>query len=284
MDSRHLSNCSICGGELEYLFSGEEFSCFYCGKKESGNIICASYEAHYVCDECHNLPSICYIKDFILSTGIKDPLDIVFEILNNSPVSIPMLGCHHAYMLTGSILASLRNNGLAVISDSDINEAFARLSSQAVGGYCGLSGVCGIVPAGGIIYSILTGSVCGKDKEQRITMRLTALLSAAIFELTGPSCCKAYLFKSMEIMLRSLYSDFGFRLTERDFDVKCGFEKLHPHGCLLERCPYYKGATVTLEELYRKNTEILENVTLPPVLVNAKKSPDPFKDFPKAPC
>ncbi len=254
----HSSNCLICGRGLEYLSSSMPLTCFYCGKEENGNIVCSSGESHYVCDDCHNLSSFNVIKDYLLTTDEVDPFKITFDILNNS--SIPMLGCHHAYILTGSILTSLKNRGYLNITDADTEEAFLRLSKQAVGGYCGLSGVCGIVPAGGIIYSILTGSVCGKDREQKITMGITTSLSKAIYCLTGPSCCKAYLFKSMEILVYSLYVDFHFLLIDKDVKIKCKFKDMHPHGCSLEKCPYFAGYDIKIKELeqtYKKETGFL---------------------------
>ncbi len=235
----HVSNCLICGSKLRYLQSSEELTCFYCGKKEKSNIVCANDESHYVCDDCHNISSINYIKEFVINTAAENPFEIVFSILENQ--NIPMLGCHHCYILTGSILASLKNKKLFNIGNEDIEEAFFRLSKQAVGGYCGLSGVCGIVPACGVIYSILTGAVCGKDIEQKITMGLTSTVSNAIYELTGPSCCKAYMFKAIEIIISCIYQDFGEVLADKDFEIKCGFVKLHPHGCRKEKCPYYAG-------------------------------------------
>ncbi len=254
----HTSNCLICGRGLEYLSSSVPLTCFYCGKKENGNIVCSSGEPHYVCDNCHNLSSFNAIKEYLSATDKTDPFNMIFDILNNP--SIPMLGCHHAYMLTGSILVSLKNRGYSGISNAHIEEAFLRLSKQAAGGYCGLSGVCGIVPAGGIVYSILTGSVCGKNKEQKITMRITALLSKAIYDLTGPSCCKAYLFKSTEILVYSLYADFKFLLIDEDLTIKCKFKDAHPHGCSLEKCPYFTGYDIKIKELeqaYQRETDLL---------------------------
>lgn len=236
------SNCLVCGKTLTYSPYSSEQTCFYCGKKEKTGITCSSNTgSHYVCEDCHNAVPLGFIKDFVLTTPSKDPIGISLDILYCSPVAIPMLGCHHAYILTGAIMAALKNRGYAAISDEHFEEAFLRLSKQAIGGYCGLTGVCAIVPSGGIIYSILTGSVCGKDIEQRITMKITALLSAAIYGLTGPSCCKAYLFRSLEILVRSLYDDFGFTLTDNlaESEFKCNFADLHPHGCMREKCPYY---------------------------------------------
>jgi len=240
----HVSNCLICGSKLQYLQSSKELTCFYCGKKEKSNIVCANNESHYVCDDCHNISSINYIKEFVINTAAENPFEIVLSILENK--DIPMLGCHHCYILTGAVLASLKNKKLFNIGDEDIEEAFFRLSKQAVGGYCGLSGVCGIVPACGVIYSILTGAVCGKDIEQKLTMGLTSAVSNAIYELTGPSCCKAYMFKALEIIVADIYRDFGEIISDKDFEIKCGFVELHPHGCRKEKCPYYSGVTFNL--------------------------------------
>jgi hypothetical protein len=235
----HVSNCLICGSKLQYLQSSKELTCFYCGKKEKSNIVCANDESHYVCDDCHNISSINYIKEFVINTAAKNPFEIALSILENK--DIPMLGCHHCYILTGSVLASLKNKKLFNIGNEDIDEAFFRLSKQAVGGYCGLSGVCGIVPACGVIYSILTGAVCGKDVEQKITMGLTSAVSNAVYGLTGPSCCKAYMFRALEIIITNIYKDFGEVIYGKDFEIKCGFVELHPHGCRKEKCPYYSG-------------------------------------------
>ena len=136
IDKKHAVNCLICGHKLEYLPVGADLICFYCGKKEKGNIVCSSDESHYVCDDCHNLASFNFIKDYLLTTDKTNPFKIVFDILSNP--AIPMLGCHHAYILTGSVLAGLKNRGYAGITNADMEEAFLRLSKQAVGGYCGL--------------------------------------------------------------------------------------------------------------------------------------------------
>ncbi len=288
-EQEHKSNCLICGHPLEYLSSSVDLTCFYCGKKEKGSIVCSSDRSHYVCDDCHNLSSFNYIKDFILSTSAKNPFEITLDILNNPSVTVPMLGCHHAYILTGAVLASLKNRGYVHISEADIEEAFYRLSKQAVGGYCGLSGVCGIVPAGGIVYSVLTGSVCGKDKEQKITMKITALLSKAVFDLTGPSCCKAYLFKALEILSASFYEDFNFLLIDNDVNIACSFKELHPHGCIGEKCPYYAGSyNISVEKLKEnlKDTAIISHETVP-IEINLKLNKSDLEsggNIPAAPC
>jgi hypothetical protein len=73
-----------------------------------------------------------------------------------------------------------------------ITEIYDRAQKQAIGGYCGLTGLCGIAPALGACFAVILGSKCGMDKEQKLTMTAVSEIVAVITELTGPSCCKAY--------------------------------------------------------------------------------------------
>ena len=113
-----------------------------------------------------------------------------------------------------------------------------RTGKQAQGGYCGLTGVCGIVPAIGACFAILTGSMCGKDEEQKITMEVVTGVSQAIARLTGPSCCKAYVRISLERAGEYLQERFGIGLPMIR-ETNCDYSHKHPHGCREERCPYY---------------------------------------------
>ena len=147
-----------------------------------------------------------------------------------------------------------------------------------------------LFPFSGIVYSVLTGSVCGKDKEQKITMKITALLSKAVFDLTGPSCCKAYLFKALEIISASLYEDFNFLLIDNDVDISCNFKELHPHGCMQEKCPYFAPSyTVSVEWLKEnlKDTAISRFLKVAPVEISLKldkSSLESNNNIPPAPC
>jgi hypothetical protein len=85
-------------------------------------------------------------------------------------------------------MAALKNEGSKGITNEEIKEVFQRTEKQAHGGYCGLSGVCGIAPAIGACFAVLMGSKCGKNEEQRITMEAVTRVTRAITDLTGPSC------------------------------------------------------------------------------------------------
>jgi hypothetical protein len=178
------------------------------------------------------------IEEIVSKATSKDPLEIA-ELMMGHP-KLPMLGCQHAYVAAGALLAALRNQDSRKITESDLKEVFKRTERQAVGGYCGLTGVCGIVPAIGSCFSILLGSTCGKDLEQRITMEATRRVMEAIEKLTGPSCCKAYVRASLPVAVDVLKEKLSISLPVKVRSATCLFDKSHPHGCRENRCPYYK--------------------------------------------
>ena len=174
-----------------------------------------------------------------LSTAEKDPVRIA-ELLMSHP-SLPMLGCEHAYIAAGALLAALKNSPYGKITDSDIREVFSRTAKQAMGGYCGLTGVCGIAPAVGACFSVFLGARCGSDLEQRIVMEAVIGASQAIADLTGPSCCKAYVRGALghggDAFFRAVRDRSPRRKSRRS---KCRHSSKHPHGCREEKCPYYQ--------------------------------------------
>ncbi len=225
----------VCGSTLEYLNQAQDIACIYCGKIEPGHITCP--QGHYVCDSCHNKGSMEAIEEIVFSTASKDPSEIA-ELMMSHP-GLPMLGCQHAYIAAGALLAALKNEGSRRISNEDIQEVFRRVERQAIGGYCGLTGVCGIVPAIGACFAILLGSKCGTNIEQKITMDAVVAVSKAIAELTGPSCCKAYVRAALAVAVDLLNERFGISLPVKDGSLTCTYADKHPHGCRLEKCPYF---------------------------------------------
>jgi hypothetical protein len=226
----------VCGSPLEYLDQTIEMICTYCQKTDQGHIRCPN--GHYLCDACHNKDSLNVIEEIALGTKLKDPVEIA-EIMMGHP-GLPMLGCNHAYIAAGALMAAIRNEGSRKIIPEQMKEVFVRASKQAHGGYCGLTGVCGIVPAIGACFAILTGSKCGKDEEQRITMEAVTRASRAITELTGPSCCKAYVRSSLETAGDYLEERFGIRLSITKGTI-CNHSDRHPHGCREVKCLYFPG-------------------------------------------
>ena len=105
------------------------------------------------------------IEDISFNTASKDQVEIS-ELMMGLP-GLPILGCNHAYIAAGALMAAIRNEGSHAVADRDIKEVFVHTGKQAHGGYCGLTGVCGIAPAVGACFAVITGSRCGKDEEKR---------------------------------------------------------------------------------------------------------------------
>ena len=231
-------HCMVCGSPLEYLNRGRELVCSYCGKTALGHIHCP--EGHFVCEACHAADAMAMIEAVSSTTKSKDPLQTA-ELMMNHP-ALPMLGCEHAYIAAGALMAALRNSpyGTGKITAQDIGEVFARTAKQAAGGYCGLTGICGVAPAVGACVSIFLGARCGSDREQKITMDAVTRVSRAITELTGPSCCKAYVRGSLEVAVNIFAERFGIAFPAGTSPVVCRHSGKHPHGCREEKCPYYK--------------------------------------------
>ncbi len=233
---QNTENCMVCSSPLEYLEQAGNLTCAYCGKVELGHIKCPNN--HYICDACHNKGSVEAIEGIAFSTTLKDPVEIS-EIMMAHP-SLPMLGCQHAYIAAGALMAALKNKGTKKITNEDIKEVFKRTERQAIGGYCGLTGICGITPAIGAVFSVLLGSKCGKDIEQRLTMDAATRTSEAIKDLTGPSCCKAYVRASLAVATDLLKEKLGIALPIKEWEISCTYADKHPHSCRGSKCPYFK--------------------------------------------
>lgn len=229
----HPLNCLVCGTPLVYLTTAQKCICSYCEKEFDNYVLCPN--GHFICEKCHNRPVIDKTKYLCLKISSPNPYFIFGQLLKN--LNVPMLGCHHAFMVAGSLLGALKNKGSFEVAEKAIDEVFSRIANQAIGGYCGLTGVCGIVPAVGSCFAFLVGSRCGTDKEQKLVMKITAEVCSAIANLTGPSCCKAYSWKSMEIAIKWLKDKFN--ITIDSHKITCNYKSLHPHGCRKEKCPYY---------------------------------------------
>jgi Family of unknown function (DUF5714) len=180
------------------------------------------------------------IEQVACSSREQDPVALA-ELMMSHP-GLPMLGCEHALIAAGSLMAALKNSpyGNGTISNADIREAFGRTSRQAAGGYCGLTGVCGIAPAVGACFSIFLGARCGSDSEQKIVMDAVIRVMTAISAITGPSCCKAYVRAALSEAVTLFGERFGILLPVKKGQIICRHNEKHPHGCREEKCPYYQ--------------------------------------------
>ena len=224
----------VCGGSLQYLEAGRDFKCIKCNKSEKGYVYCLS--GHYVCDDCHGESQFNHILD--LAIAAKDTNPIVNSELILKTAVLPMLGCEHAWVAAGALLAAIRNTGVIPITDEDIQEALNRTRRQAIGAYCGLTGVCGIAPAIGASFSVILGAACPKDKETASTMYVVSKIITAIANETGPCCCKNFLRTSLKLACKLAKEYLEVNLQD-DEKILCTDSHRHPHGCRGLKCCYY---------------------------------------------
>ena len=123
---------------------------------------------HYICDSCHGEDTFDLIYDMSICSEGTNPFVIANEIIDKT--KLPMLGCEHAWVAAGALIAAIRNEKAIKITNEDIKEALNRTKKQAIGAYCGLTGICGIAPAIGSVYSVILGAACPKDTETSKTM------------------------------------------------------------------------------------------------------------------
>jgi len=225
----------ICGNELEYYTNETKLKCYYCGNQYSGYVNCPN--GHAVCDKCHNKPAIEFTKNICKNTYSTNPIEIFDKILETK--NITMLGCHHAFMVAGSMMTAIKNTEKIDIREEQFEELFSRIERQAISGYCGLTGLCGIAPAIGACFSIILGAKCGTDREQKVVMHVVADVCREIAILTGPSCCKAYSWRSLEIAQSYIQKEFDLTLPMPNNETICKYSDLHPHGCRKSKCPYF---------------------------------------------
>lgn len=226
-------NCLVCGGKLDYFEEAQELKCFECGIKELGYVNCP--EGHYICEACHGKKTLEVLIDEVWKQKEINPYIIAEKLIDS--LKLPMLGCEHAWVVAGSFMIALRNNGLD-ITKKQLQEAINRTQKQAIGAYCGLTGVCGIAPAIGAVYSVILGAACPKDIETSHTMHVVSDVIKAIAYQAGPCCCKNFAYIALKVACEKSEEYLGIKL-EFECDVLCKDSHRHPHGCRKEKCNYY---------------------------------------------
>jgi hypothetical protein len=234
---KKTENCMVCGERLDYLQTAEGLTCAYCGLTHQAHVKCP--KGHFICDACHGKDCRKMIEDTVMAARSQDPVELA-ELMMAHP-GLPMLACDHAFIAAGALLAALRNTPYGSrFGEAEVREVFARTAKQAHGGYCGLTGVCGIAPAIGAVVSLFLGARCGTDREQRLTMEAVSRVTGAIAGLTGPGCCKAYVRAAVAETVTFFAERFGVVLPVGRQTIVCSHAERHPHGCREEQCPYYR--------------------------------------------
>ena len=174
-----------------------------------------------------------------MSTELGNPFEIS-EILMGYTGKVPMLGCENAWIAAGALMAAIKNEGTIKISIEQIDEALNRTRKQAIGGYCGLTGVCGIAPAIGACFSVILGAACPKDQETATTMRVVGKIVNAIADQTGPCCCKNFVRTALFEAIKLTREHLNVILPLPAETIVCIHVEHHPHGCRMDKCSYYK--------------------------------------------
>lgn len=160
---------------------------------------------------------------------------------------VPMLGCENAWIAAGALIAAIRNEGSITVTNDQVLEVLNRTARQAIGGYCGLTGVCGIAPAIGASFSVILGAACPKDQETATTMKVVAQIVTTIANETGPCCCKNFVRKSLIEAVRLVKEHLGVSLPILNENILCKHVERHPHGCRKDRCSYFGEDSVTVK-------------------------------------
>lgn len=226
----------VCGSALEYRKDAVDSACTSCGATHRSHLRCP--QGHVVCDACHGREARRIIEGITLAETAQDPGEIAERMMAHP--AVPMLGCEHAFIAAGALLAALRNSPYGKVSEQTVREVFGRTGKQTFDGACGLTGVCGIAPAVGSVIASFLGSRWGADREQRIAMEAVTRVSQAITDLTGPGCCKAYVRSALAVAVPFFAEQFGIVLPFKEQAPACADDGRHPHGCRESKCPYYR--------------------------------------------
>lgn len=230
----YTESCRVCGTELQYLEEALTATCVICGRTDDAHVLCP--DGHYICDACHGAEFLEDLRRRLDAADSVSPHQIA-EGLMALP-HLPMLGCEHAHIAAGSLMRALENSGLEGVTSAHRAEVLERTARQAVGAYCGLTGVCGVVPALGACYSVLVGGVCGKGPETQGAMRLVSRLAAVTAAHAEPGCCKAYVRAGLSEAAAFLEEHLGI-LTPPPADTLCTHVARHPHGCRGPACDWH---------------------------------------------
>jgi hypothetical protein len=227
-------SCRECGASLVYLEQARDAVCSVCGQQDRAHVVCP--EGHYVCDRCHGTSFLDGLPAALEVTTSASPYEIA-ETLMSDP-ALPMLGCEHAHIAAGALMRALENAGVAGVTTAHLDEALERTSRQAIGAYCGLTGVCGVVPALGACHSVIVGARCGLGEETESTMRLVARLASVTADHAHPGCCKAYVRAGLREAAAFLQETHGLVLDPPHHPV-CDDAHRHPHGCRGPACDWH---------------------------------------------
>jgi len=178
------------------------------------------------------------IKSMILESRKINPMELFFNIFESigehwiPKKPVPVNNHWHHFIVPGSILTSMRNNGYDITND-DIKEGMIR-GQKLSGGSCGFMGMCGGAYSVGIIASIVNKTNPLHDEKRSHIFRIVSNVLIEISEI-GMRCCK----RSSYIAIRNsvdYLSTIGYPLPLDK--IECRFLQKNPL-CYGKSCPYH---------------------------------------------
>ncbi len=191
---------------------------------------------HYICERCHGAGFLASAGPALERSQETSPFRLAEDLLGQP--ALPMLGCEHAWVAAGAVMVSLRNRPETGVTQAHVDEALSRTTKQAISSYCGLTGVCGVVPALGACLSVLVGAHCGKGPETRLTMELVGRLAGVTAAEADPGCCKAFVRSGIREFAEFAEERLGLTFPDPE-PVVCRDSARHPHGCRGPACAYH---------------------------------------------
>jgi SAM-dependent methyltransferase len=231
--SRHLSDCMVCGGELEYLNDREEEkSCHFCGCSRMTGCFCMN--GHFICDACHQQGGIDVVRNICLNSEEKDLLGL-FRLIRSHP-AVPMHGPEHHSMVPGIILTAYRNNGGRIARDV-IATGIDR-GSNVPGGTCGFWGTCGAAVGAGIAASLILEATPLTPDARQSALTFTAKILIEIAKINGARCCQRESWLALTLVARLSGEFFGIELPANRA-VRCSQYQTN-RECIRTHCPLWE--------------------------------------------
>ncbi len=226
---KRRAGCMVCGARLEYLETGAQARCEYCGREFLADALCA--QGHYVCDRCHSEDALWVIEHLSRQSRETDLLAL-FSAIRRHP-ALPIHGPEHHSLVPAVILAAARNAGVTVTPE-DLRAGIRR-GSKVAGGSCGFMGVCGAAVGVGIAFGLLLKSNPVKPAERQQIQTAVQKVLLEIAAVKAARCCQRdswiALKKASDLSLELI----GTRLPA-DHLLRCRQQGQNPQ-CLATACP-----------------------------------------------
>ena len=188
-----ISNCLLCGAELEYFRTPRQMQCALCGQMYETTAACKA--GHFVCDACHLKKGAELILEVCGSSKSRNPIALMQQIM--AQPQIYMHGPEHHILVGAVLLTTYYNSGGKLELQTALSE-MSRRGQQIPGGTCGFWGCCGAGVSAGIFVSIITGATPLHQDVWGLANQMTARALQAIGNLGGPRCCKRDSFTAVK--------------------------------------------------------------------------------------